>query len=188
LKKTLQPLKITITALAVICLFACNDNLSEVRKMSISSNEPLGDVKNLALKHTDSGRLKVILTSKKMLDFSNDRYPYTVFPDGLQVDLFNDPQDSTRLTVITADYGVMYSKTKLVDLRGNVKIVSDDGTTFTGEQLYWDQKAAWLFTDKNSKAVLPNGSVTTSQRLDANQNLEQVRARDTYDTFKVNQN
>lgn len=187
MKKGLYILKMTITALAVICLFACNDNLDEVRKMSISSNEPLGEVKNLLLKHTDSGRLKVTISGKKMLDFSNDRYPYTEFPDGVRVEVYNSPQDSTKITVITSDTGIMYGKTKLVDLRGNVKIVGDDGTTFTGDQLYWDQKAEWLFTESKSTVTFPNGSITTRQRLDADQNFKQVRARDTYDSYKVKQ-
>lgn len=185
MKKVFTIIKLTITALAVICLLACNDNLNEIRKMGIASNEPLGEVKNMLLKHTDSGRLKVILSGKKMLDFSNDRYPYTFFPDGVRVEVFNDAQDSTRITVITANTAVMYNATKLVDLRGSVKIVSDDGTIFTGEQLYWDQKAEWLFTNTKSKVVFPNGSVTTRQRLDADQGFKEVRSQDSYDTYKV---
>lgn len=177
----------TITALAVICLYACNDNIGELRKMSIASNEPVGEVKNLLLKHTDSGKLKVTLSGKKMLDFSNDRYPYTEFPDGVKVIIYNNPLDSLKTTVITANYGIMYNATKLVDLRGNVKIVADDGTTFTGPQLYWDQKAEWLFTDTKSTAILPNGSITTRERLDADQNLQEVRARNTFDSYKVKQ-
>lgn len=183
--KSLHYFKTAITTLVVIVFLSCNDNLDELRKMSISSNEPIGEVDSLLLKHTDSGRLKVTMGATKMLDFSNDRYGYTEFPKGIVVTVYNNPLDSTKTTVITSDYAIMYSETKLVDLRGHVKIVGDDGTTFTGDQLYWDQKAEWLFTDTKSTAVLPNGSITTRQRLDADQNLKQVRARDTYDTYKV---
>lgn len=174
-----------ITALAVICLFACNDNLGELRKMSITSNEPLGEVKNMLAKHTDSGMLKVTISGKKMLDFSNDFYPYTEFPDGVRVVVYNSAVDSTQKTIITADYGVMYNKTKLVDLQGRIKIIAQDSTTFTGEQLYWDQRAEWLLTDRNSKVVFPNGSITTSERLDSGQKFKNVRARNTKDNYKV---
>ncbi|MFT5925799.1 MAG: LPS export ABC transporter protein LptC [Rubritalea sp.] len=183
-------LKITITALAVICFFAsCNDNLKEIQKMEVASNAPVGEVENMLLKHTDSGSLKLTLEGKTMLDFSNNEFPYTEFPDGIKVKVFEYRNKITQVTTITANSGILYDQTHIVDLRENVKIVTSDGNTFVGEQLYWDQTSKWIFTNQKFKTFLVNNKEkkslgsTTGTILDARENLSQLVARDPSDKF-----
>jgi len=184
-------LKITITALAVICFLAsCDNNLKEIQKMEIASNEPVGEVENMLLKHTDSGKLKLTLQGEKMLDFSNDDFPYTQFPDGIKVEVYEYRNNKTEVTTITANMGTLYDITDLVDLKGNVKIITSDGNTFTGEQLYWDQTAKWIFTNqppfeivlKDPKTKEEVGRITATV-LDASENLKIYQARNPDDTF-----
>jgi len=177
-------LKTTITALAVICFFACTDNLQEIAKMNAVSNEPSSEVEKLLLKHTDSGMLKVTLSGKLMLDYSNDAFPYTEFPKGLKVEVFDIESNPENKTTITSDYGVIYNETNLVDLTGNVKIVTSDGNTFYGEQLYWNQDAKWIFTDQPFRTDLKEKGKTSGDILDSSEQLGSkalVRnARDVY--------
>jgi LPS export ABC transporter protein LptC len=184
-------LKITITAFAVICFFAsCDDNLKAIQKMEIASNEPVGEVDKMLLKHTDSGRLQLTLQGKTMLDFSNDEFPYTQFPDGIKVQVYEYKNDSTQITTITADSGTLYDLTNLVDLRDNVKIVTSDSVTFKGSQLYWDQTAKWIFTNvppfeiliKDSKTNQELGR-TSASILDASEDFSVYQAREPDDTF-----
>jgi LPS export ABC transporter protein LptC len=184
-------LKITITALAVICFLAsCDNNLKEIQKMEIASNEPVGEVENMLLKHTDSGKLKLTLQGEKMLDFSNDEFPYTQFPDGIKVEVYEYRNNKTEVTTITANAGTLYDKTNLVDLKGNVKIITSDGNTFSGEQLYWDQTAKWIFTNqppfeivlKDPKTKEEVGRITATV-LDASEDLKIYQARNPDDTF-----
>jgi hypothetical protein len=42
------------------------------------------------LKYTDSGLIKVVLLSPKMLDFSTVDFPFTEFPKGIDVTLYDD--------------------------------------------------------------------------------------------------
>ncbi|QJP33370.1 LPS export ABC transporter periplasmic protein LptC [Nonlabens sp. Ci31] len=184
-------LKITITALAVIYFLAsCDNNLKEIQKMEIASNEPASEGENMLLKHTDSGKLKLTLQGKKMLDFSNDEFPYTQFPDGIKVEVYEYRNNQTEVTTITANAGTLYDKTNLVDLKGNVKIITSDGNTFTGEQLYWDQTAKWIFTNqppfeivlKDPKTKEEVGRITATV-LDASEDLKIYQARNPDDTF-----
>lgn len=195
MKSLFHIFKYTITALAVICFFAsCDDNLKVIQKMKIASNEPVGEVENMLLKHTDSGRLKLSIQGKKMLDFSNDEFPFTQFPDGITVKVYQYTDDQTNLTTITADSGTMYDQTKLIDLRDNVKIVTSDGNTFMGDQLYWDQKAKWIFTNQAFETSIvdsedaQNIGKTTGTVLDANEDLKKLIAIDPDDTFVPKQN
>lgn len=124
--------------------FSCNDNLKQVQKMGVSENEPIGIAENINLKHTDSGRVTANLLSPKRLDYSNRDFPYNEFPEGITLYLYDD-QD--KKSTVVADYAVVYDKTNLLDLQGNVVITSENGVLKT-EQLYYDQKKEWLFTNK----------------------------------------
>jgi len=176
--------KITITAIAVICFLACTDNLQEIEKMNTVSNEPTSEVENLLLKHTDSGLLKVTLSGKLMLDYSNDEFPYTEFPEGLKVEVYDNNTNPPEKTVITSDYGVIYNETNLVDLVGNVVIVTTDGSTFLGDQLYWDQSAQWLFTDKPYKGFI-NKSQVSGDIIDSNEKLTKALVRNASDAYYI---
>ena len=188
-------LKITITAIAVICFFAsCDDNLKEIQKMEIASNEPMGEIEDMLLKHTDSGKLKLTLQGKKMLDFSNDDFPYTEFPDGIKVQVYDYSKGKTEITVITANSGIMYDDTKMVDLQGDVHIITSDGTTFTGDQLYWDQTAKWIFTNEQFETLIVDaqnkesvGKITGTV-LDAREDLKMSLTRDPDDNFVTQNN
>ncbi|GAK99218.1 hypothetical protein JCM19314_3249 [Nonlabens ulvanivorans] len=182
MKQLIHLLKITITAMAVICVLSCDDNLKAIQKMQIASNEPMGEVKEMLLKHTDSGLIKVKMSGETMLDFSNDIYPYTEFPNGIHVVVYEHKKDSVLETNITADYAIMYSESDLVDLKGNVTIVNHDGNTFHGEQLYWDQTAKWIFTDQSFSTQLKNAS-TSGTMLDADEEYNKITVRDNNDQF-----
>jgi LPS export ABC transporter protein LptC len=178
-------LKTTITALAVICFLACTDNLKEIAKMNAVSNQPSSEVENLLLKHTDSSMLKVTLQGPVMLDYSNDIFPYTEFPKGIKVEVYEVNGDTTKKTTITANYAVIFNETDLVDLKGDVKIVGSDGSTFYGDQLYWDQKAKWIFTDNPFRTNLKNNNKTSGKILDSNEKLTNALVRGASDEFYI---
>jgi LPS export ABC transporter protein LptC len=182
-------IKSTITALAVICFFtSCQDNLKELQKMQISSNEPIGEAKNMFLKHTDSSRLKMTLRGETMMDYSNDTFPYTIFPDGIYVEIFND-NDTLSKTTIIANAAYIYDRTDIIDLQGDVVVITSEGNKFMGDQMYWNQKDKWIFTNEKFKTLLKNDKTsetvgeTTGVRFDSDQQLENVLVGQPDDIF-----
>lgn len=137
-----------VTAIAVTMFFSCNNSLSQVNKIGVSENEPIGEAEDLNLKYTDSGRVKSILLSPQMLDYSNRSYPYKEFPKGINLELFDE--ENKRSNII-ADYAIIYDETNLIDLQGNVKLITSDKDTLFAEQLYYDKTKGWLFTNKPVK-------------------------------------
>lgn len=133
-----------VTVFAVTMFFSCNDSLKEVQKLGVSENEPIGVAENINLKHTDSGRVSANLLSPKMLDYSNRDFPYSEFPEGIVLNLFDE---QNKKSVVVSDYAIVYDQTGLLDLQGNVVITSENGVLKT-EQLFYDQKKEWLFTNK----------------------------------------
>ena len=125
--------------------FSCNDNLKQVQKMGISENEPVGVVDSFNLKYTDSGRVTANLISPKMLDFTNRDFPYNEFTEGITLYLYDE--DNNKSTVVS-NYAIVYNNTDLIDLQGNVVITTYDQRVLKTEQLFYDQKREWLFTNK----------------------------------------
>lgn len=135
-----------VTACAVTMFFSCGgDNLEEVRRMSEYQQIPVGEATNFELRYTDSLVLKAIVQGKVYRDFTNQDFPYQEFPDGLRVDFFGDQGDTST---VTAHYGVIYPQTKLIDLQGDVNVITSDGKHLKAPQLYFDQVNNWIFTEK----------------------------------------
>lgn len=68
-----------VTMIIVTMLFSCETNLKEVQKFNQSSFVPSGEADTINLKYTDSGKIKSILKSAKMLDYSNIKNAFTEF-------------------------------------------------------------------------------------------------------------
>lgn len=133
-----------VTAIVVTMFFSCKNNLSNVRGIGISENEPIGVAENINLKYTDSGKVKAILISPKMLDFSNRDFAFSEFVDGINLEIFDE---KNQKTTVVADYAIIYNKTDLIDLQGHVVLSTHNKDTLFAKQLFYDQKKEWLFTN-----------------------------------------
>ncbi|MCL5130182.1 MULTISPECIES: LPS export ABC transporter periplasmic protein LptC [unclassified Algibacter] len=142
-KKTYHILNIVMLS-CMAMFFSCNNSLKEVQKIGVSENEPIGVAENINLKHTDSGRVTTNLISTKMLDYSNRDFPYYEFVDDFTLYIYGD--DDTKSTVV-ADYAIIYTDTDLIDLQGHVVITMHDGSSLKSDQLFYDQRKEWLFTN-----------------------------------------
>lgn len=154
--KTFQPSK-TLFLFLGTCLFlllGCESNFREVQKINYSEFVPNGEADNFNLKYTDSGRIKSILVSPKMLDYSNIEFPFTEFPKGIHVTMYDS---KGKRTFISSDYAVMFKGTDLIDLQKNVKISNETNQMLETTQLYYDQKNEWFFTEKKFKFTDPKG-------------------------------
>lgn len=137
--------KILVFGVFLSMLISCKGNLDDVQKMGMSENEPIGVAEKINLVHTDSGKVKAILISPKMLDYSNRDFSFNEFPEGITLDIYDD---ENKKSVVVSDYAIIYNETKLIDLQGNVKITTNTNDTLYAEQLFYDQKKEWLFTNK----------------------------------------
>lgn len=153
--------------------FACESNFKEVQKINYSEFVPSGEAENFNLKYTDSGRIKSILISPKMLDYSNVEFPFTEFPKGIDVTLY-DSKD--RKTFVKSDYAISFKGTDLIDLQGHVTISNETGQFLETEQLYFDQKNEWFFTEKKFKFTDPKG-VSYGEGIDFSKDFKIVNSQ-----------
>lgn len=133
-----------VIAIAMTLFFSCKNNFQEVKNIGVSENEPQGVGIDINAKRTDSGRVVANLITPKMLDFENRKFSYSECPDGVILDIFDTNDEITR---IVADYAILYAETDLIDLQGNVMVSSSAKDTLFAEQLFFDEKKQWLFTN-----------------------------------------
>ena len=137
------------------------------------------------LESQDSGSSRVIavLTSPLSEDYDNLRFKYRTFPEGLKVEYFDE--DDNKST-ITADYGIIYSSTNLIDLRGNVVITTHDGKKLEAPQLYWDRSQEWIFTQEKFRYTNPEeGSIMDGEGMDFNRDFNYLTAHRTYGLITI---
>ncbi len=144
--KTINTIKkVMLLLVATLFFMSCESNMNEVRKINIVEFNPVGEAENFNLKYTDSAKIKAILVSPQMLDFSQLEFPFTEFPKGIKVTVYDEQANKSY---ITSQYAISYTKSSLIDLSGNVKITTHDGKILETEQLYYDQINEWFFTQK----------------------------------------
>ncbi|MEL1243514.1 LPS export ABC transporter periplasmic protein LptC [Flavobacterium sp. DGU11] len=155
-------------------LFSCESNLKDVQRINTVTFSPAGETENINLKYTDSGKVKAILVSPLMKDFSNLQYGFNEFPKGVHVTLFDGPQKKTN---VVSDYAIWYNKSDIIDLQGNVRITSDDGKVMETQQLYYDQKNEWFYTEKRFKFTDEKGSYIEGPGVDFSKDFKVFNAQ-----------
>jgi LPS export ABC transporter protein LptC len=151
----------------------CENNLKEVQKNAYSEFVPSGDADTVNLKYTDSGRIKSVLISPKMLDYANVDFSFTEFPKGVDVTIYDK---EGKRTFIKSKYAVSYKETSIIDLQGKVKITSEAGQMLETEQLYFDQKNQWFYTEKKFKLTDAKGG-STGQGIDFSKDFKVVNSQ-----------
>ena len=156
-----------IQLLILIIFISCKNDYQEIQEINDSSIFPIGITENIKLIYTDSAKVKAVLNSPKNLDFTNQTFPYSEFPEGIEIIFFDQYKNET---VVTSDYAVSYSKTNIVDLVGSVTINMSDGSLLKTTQLYWDPEQEWLFTEKEFSFFNEDYEII-AKRLDANKSF-----------------
>jgi LPS export ABC transporter protein LptC len=161
----------TVAILFATVFFSCQDNYNNVKRMQKISIAPKGIAEGINLKHTDSGGITLNLISKKMVDYTNKDFAHTIFPKGMELHLYGGKK-YTQETIIKSDYAIHYKNTDLIHLKGNVNITMPDGKKVLTNQLYYDQKSEWIFTNDKYRVEDKDGQYNIGDGgFDANKDM-----------------
>ena len=158
-----------IFLLLIIC--SCEDYFDDVKKINFKELIPAGKTQNFVLRYTDSANLKAILKSPLNIDYTNQIFPYSEFPDGLDIEFFDKKEGSTK---VSANYGIVYYLTKIVSLEDNVIIQSPDSSFVKSNQIFWDPEQEWLFTEE--KIVFSSDDYNIrAEKMDADRSFKLLK-------------
>jgi LPS export ABC transporter protein LptC len=173
---------------------SCKDDYERVGEEAIKPVFPQRVAQNFTFTYTetveamssqDSAKSKVVavLTSPLSEDFDNQNFKFQTFPEGLQVEFFDD---KNQKSVVTADYGIVYLQTNLYDLQGNVVIETHDGKKLETPQLFFDRKNNWIFTEEAFTYTNPeDGTVMDGEGMDFNRDFSFFKAHKTYGLMTI---
>ncbi|MEE9362665.1 MAG: LPS export ABC transporter periplasmic protein LptC [Cellulophaga sp.] len=195
-EKFINKLKsIAVVATTAMLFFSCKDTYKGEGEEAQMLVYPQGIAKNFTLTYTElekpmeseeisSSRVIAILSSPVREDYENLKFPYQTFPEGVVIEFFD--KDGNKST-ISADYGIIYSATNLIDLQGNVVVETHDGKKLEAPQLYYDREFEWIFTQENFTFTDPeDDSVLDGEGMDFNKNMNFLKAHKTYGIMIIN--
>ncbi len=150
LKYNLHIIKSLVTTIVVTLFFSCKNDFNEVQKVGVLQNQPIGEAENIDLKYTEykdsTVSLLANLISPKMLDYSNRDFPFSEFPYGVELKVYDE---NNNKTTITSRYAIYYTETGVIDLRDNVVVATHDKDSLFTDQLYYNEKLEWVFTNQS---------------------------------------
>lgn len=172
---------------------SCGDDYQRVGEEAVKPIFPQGVAQNFTVVYTEAegmsvqdsanSRVMAILTSPISEDFDNQPFKFRTFPKGLKVDFFDE---KNQKSVISAEYGIIYSQTNLIDLRGHVVIESHDGKILETDQLFFDRKNNWIFTEAAFTYTNPDdGTVMEGEGMDFNKDFSFFKAHKTYGLMTI---
>jgi len=128
-------------------LFSCKNSSKEINDFLADQNLPIGVAEQINHAYKDSGIITNRLISPMLLDYSNRKLtPYSEFPKGIKMVIINK---KTRDSItVTGNYAINYEVTNFSEIIGNVVIINhQNGATLNSEQMYWDKKEHYFFTE-----------------------------------------
>jgi LPS export ABC transporter protein LptC len=186
-KKLFHNVNRTITVLAgtvIVLFFSCQNNY-RAKNLFIRTTEtvPSGQTENFTAYYTLRGEIAMIMQAPLMEDYGNyPEFARQTFPRGLQISLNGkNRKDTTR---IKSDSAVIYKRTGLVELIGNVKITGPDGSSLLTHRLFWDRMHDHIFTDENIE-FRRRDEFIRGKGFDSNINFTNARVNNVTGIFKV---
>ncbi len=158
-----------VTTLVVTMFFiGCTGKGEAIQRMKRKPEGPASIGTGINGKYTDSGKVTVRFKTPLRKDFSNEGFPYEEYPEG--IDLIFYDEEGGKSSVV-ASYAMRYTQTGLVDLQGDVVLVTSDSVTLQAQQLYWDQDHNWIFTDQPYTLISKDGSRNSGDLFDSNEDF-----------------
>ena len=175
-----------VLLLCMAMLFSCNNDMRNLQQLSIQKKFPHGEAFDFKLVYTDSTKVVAVVTSKLNKDFTNQRMPYSEFPEGVKVEFYDQARHKN---IVEANYGIIYPSSDMVELRDNVVLTTYDGKKLKTSQLFWDQKEDWIFTDREfSFTDETKGTVTNGIGMDFDKKFSTVKAHKTTGILAIEDN
>jgi len=102
---------------------------------------------------SDSGVIKYRIVTEVWDVNTVKNPPRWTFDKGLFLEQFDEKFHVQ--SYIQADTAYYYDQQKLWELRGRVRVRTNDGLRFSSEELFWDQKSHELYSHRFSRVVTP---------------------------------
>ena len=136
-----------ITAAIIISglILSCENKLDVIPESDLLTLPSL-TVKDFETIYTDSGRIKLIMTSPIMEKYDQAEVPYSEFKSGIALKYYDGNKEP--IGSVTSKYAKFTESENLWELRDSVVVINQEKDMLETEILYWDQQKDKIFTDR----------------------------------------
>jgi LPS export ABC transporter protein LptC len=166
-------------------VFSCKNDMKTISALTLDNAAPAESAKNVEVLYSDSGQVLIKLVTVQLNRFASEE-PYLEFPEGLEL-FFYDSLMNIK-TKLTANYGISWEKTKIMEVKDDVVIIDfEKDETLNTEHLIWDQRQQKIYSDVFVKRTSPDG-VLYGDGFDAFENMKSYTLRNPRGIFTVEEN
>ena len=135
--------------------------MEEVKRLGSDVRVPISSSRNVEMIYSDSQRDTYL---------GNDGF--VEFTKGLKIEFYDTK--SVLESKLNANYGISYTKTEIMEAKGNVVLESVKGDKLETEHLIWDQKADRIYSNVFSRITSPE-RVIYGDGFESNQDFSKYR-------------
>jgi LPS export ABC transporter protein LptC len=154
----------------IVFTWSCQSNTPEDIKAAVDEeNFPSLSVHDLETDITDSGKVVYRFITPEMNQYDNREQPYTEFPQGLHLIIYNDQQKIDAQ--IKSQYAIYHESDDLWELQDNVEAVNFKNEVINTEQMFWDSRKHIIYSDEFIK-ITTDQEILTGYGFESDERLE----------------
>jgi LPS export ABC transporter protein LptC len=163
--------QILIVCFSLLLLSSCVNDIEEVKRMGSDVRVPVSSTRNVEMIYSDSSRLRAKVNAPQRDTYIGDN-GFVEFTKGLKIEFYDTK--SVLESKMSANYGISYTKTEIMEAKGNVVLKSEKGDKLETEHLIWDQKADRIYSNVFSRITSPE-RVIYGDGFESNQDFSKYR-------------
>jgi LPS export ABC transporter protein LptC len=138
---------VCILALSQLIFLSCENDINEVNRLFSKSETQVETALGVELLYSDSAILELRIVTPKMLRHFQEKDPFQEFPDGLQIEFFDDAGEEVTARM-TARYAERYENSNKFIVRDSVVWRSQNQEQLETEELIWEEEEDRVHTNK----------------------------------------
>jgi len=155
---------------------SCKNDIETINALTSELKLPDLSGFDIEISYTDSGILQGKIVAPEVNKYIRNDEPYYEFPQGMKV-LFFDSLEREE-SFIQANYAIYYENKQLWEARGQVIAESlRDGRKLETEQMFWDQKAKRIYSEKFTRLTNSDGIFNGEAGFEAREDLSKWKLK-----------
>ena len=175
---------ITVAVIVVLFfLFSCTRSKG-MAGSSTNSSDSISVISTYGVESliSDSGRISYKIIAEEWLMFEKLDSPFWAFEKGAYLEKYDD---SLRIeATLKSDTAYFFSKAKIWQLIGNVKIRNKKDERFFTDMLFWDQDKKSIYSDSYIK-IEQQEQITEGRGFSSNQEFTQWQIHNTEGIYPI---
>ncbi len=165
------------------CVLAgCENDLEKVSLVTGKQVLPVETSEGLTILYSDSSRVKVKITTPKLVRFDTEN-PVTELPQGMLVEFYDINMNVN--STLKAKYALRKDLENIMEAKNDVVVVNAKGEKLTTEHLIWNEKTSKISSDE-FVTITTDDKIIYGNGFEANQDFTSYKIFNIKGTIIIN--